>query len=78
MTLQNVNEVNREALSPWAASSVCDSTKHNGLITICIGLTPLYRICPRLEVGRRTGAMSGEVFYGRTDGRTADGGEKET
>ena len=35
MTLQNVNEVNREALSPKAASSVCDSTKHNGLITLC-------------------------------------------
>ena len=30
------------------------------------------------DVGRRTGAMSREVFYGRTDGRTADGGQKET
>ena len=36
MTLQNVNEVNREALSPQAASSVCDSTKHNGLVTTVI------------------------------------------
>ena len=35
VTLQNVNEVNREALSPWAASSVYDSTQHNGLVTIC-------------------------------------------
>ena len=34
VTLQNVNEVNREALSPWAASSVYDSTKHNDLVTM--------------------------------------------
>ena len=33
VTLQNGNEVNREVLSPKAASSVCDSTKHNGLVT---------------------------------------------
>ena len=33
-----------------------------------IGLTPLY--WPQVE--RRTGAMSREVFYGRTDRRTAD------
>ena len=33
VTLHNVNEVNREALSPYAASSVCDSTKHNGCVT---------------------------------------------
>ena len=32
--------------------------------------TPLYRIGPRSEVGCQTGAMSGEVFYGQTDGRT--------
>ena len=25
----------------------------------------------------RTGAKSGEVFFGRTDGRTVDGGQKE-
>ena len=25
----------------------------------------------------RTGAKSGEVFFGRTEGRTADGGQKE-
>ena len=31
----------------------------------------------RSDVGRRTKAMSGEVFFGRTEGRTADGGEKE-
>ena len=31
-----------------------------------MGLTPLYKIGPRSEVGRGTGAMSGEVFYGRT------------
>ena len=30
-TLQNVSEVNRAPLA--AASSVCDSTKHNGLVT---------------------------------------------
>ena len=40
MTLQNVNEVNREALSPLAASSVYDSTKHNGLVTV--ELSPEY------------------------------------
>ena len=40
--------------------------------TICIGLTPLYRIGPGSEVGRLTGAMPGKVFYGRTDGQTAD------
>ena len=43
----------------------------------CIGLTPLYRIGPRSDVGGQTGAKSGEVFYGRTEGRTADGGQKE-
>ena len=32
-TLQNVNEVNREHSRLAAASSVCDSTKHNGLVT---------------------------------------------
>ena len=35
MTLQNVSEVNRELSRLAAASSVCDSTKHNGLVTIC-------------------------------------------
>ena len=40
VTLQNVNEVNREALSPLAASSVYDSTKHNGLVTV--ELSPEY------------------------------------
>ena len=33
VTLQNGNEVNREMLPPQTASSVCDSTKHNGLVT---------------------------------------------
>ena len=32
-TLQNVSEVNRERSRLAAASSVCDSTKHNGLVT---------------------------------------------
>ena len=32
-TLQNVSEVNREPSRLAAASSVCDSTKHNGLVT---------------------------------------------
>ena len=36
------------------------------------GLAPLYSIGPRSDVRRWTGAMSGKVFYGRTDGRTAD------
>ena len=36
VTLQNGNEVNRETLPPQAASSVCDSTKQNGLVTISI------------------------------------------
>ena len=36
VTLQNRNEVNRETLPPQAASSVCDSTKHNGLITAIV------------------------------------------
>ena len=31
--LQNVNEVNRECSHLAAASSVCDSTYHNGLLT---------------------------------------------
>ena len=39
---------------------------------MCKGLAPLYRIGPRSDGGRRTGAMSGEVFFGRTDGRTVD------
>ena len=34
-TLQNVSEVNRERFRLAAASSICDSTKHNGLATIC-------------------------------------------
>ena len=38
VTLQNGNEVNREMLPPQAASSVCVSTKHNGLITIALVL----------------------------------------
>ena len=32
-TLQNVSEVNRECSHLAAASRVCDSTKHNGLVT---------------------------------------------
>ena len=32
-TLQNVSEVNRERSRLAAASSVCDSAKHNGLVT---------------------------------------------
>ena len=39
-----------------------------------IGLTPLYWH----QGGRQTGTMSGKAFYGRTDGRTADGRQKET
>ena len=31
-TLQNVSEVNRERSRLAAASGVCDSTKHNGLV----------------------------------------------
>ena len=34
--LQNVSEVNRECSRLAAESSVCDSTKHNGLVTICL------------------------------------------
>ena len=33
-TLQNVSEVNRERSRLAAATSVCDSTKHNGLVTV--------------------------------------------
>ena len=32
-TLQNVSDVNRECSRLAAASSVCDVTKHNGLVT---------------------------------------------
>ena len=32
-TLQNVSEVNKERSRLAAASSVCDSTKHNSLVT---------------------------------------------
>ena len=32
-TLQNVSEVNRERSRLAAASSVCEPTKHNGLVT---------------------------------------------
>ena len=35
VTLQNVNEVNRERSRLAAMSSVYDSTKHKGLITKC-------------------------------------------
>ena len=35
-TLQNVSEVNREHSHLGAASSVCDSTKHNGLVTLIL------------------------------------------
>ena len=33
ITLQNVSDVNRERSPLAAASSVCDSTEHNGLVT---------------------------------------------
>ena len=36
ITLQNVSEVNRERSRLAVASSVCDSTKHNGLVTSVI------------------------------------------
>ena len=36
---QNVCEVNREHSSLSAASSVCDSTKHNGLLTLLIPIS---------------------------------------
>ena len=39
-TLQNVSEVNRERSRLVAASSVCDSTKHNGLVT-CASVAPI-------------------------------------
>ena len=32
-TLQNVSDVNRERSRLAAVSRVCDSTKHNGLVT---------------------------------------------
>ena len=40
---QNVCEVNRERSCLSAASSVCDSTKHNGLVTpdSCAGQRPV-------------------------------------
>ena len=37
ITSQNVSEVNRERSHLAAASSVCDSTEHNGLVTLCYG-----------------------------------------
>ena len=40
----------------------------SGIINICIGLAP----GRTSDVGRRTGAMSGKVFYGWTDGGTAE------
>ena len=56
VTLQNGNEVNRETLPPQAASSVCDSTKHNGLVTVCLApsgkdtstilIQTLFNLCP--------------------------------
>ena len=33
ITSQNVSDVNRERSRLATASSVCDSTKHNGLVT---------------------------------------------
>ena len=36
VTLLNVSEVNRERSRLAVASSVCDSTKHNGLVTVTI------------------------------------------
>ena len=33
-TLQNVREVNRERFRIAAVSSVCESTKHKGLVTV--------------------------------------------
>ena len=33
ITVQNVSEVNRKRSRLAAVSSVCDSTKHNGLVT---------------------------------------------
>ena len=38
ITLQNASEVNRERFRLTAASSVYDSTKHNGLITVSFEL----------------------------------------
>ena len=37
-----------------------------------VEVAPLYRIDPRSDVGGQTEAKSGEVFYGRTEERTAD------
>ena len=42
----------------------------------------MYRIGPRSDVGGGTGAKSGEVFFGRTDGdylggRRSDGGRSD-
>ena len=41
VTLQNVSNVNRECSRLAAAFSVCDSTKHNGLVTYFIIKCPL-------------------------------------
>ena len=46
-TLQNVCEVNRERSRLAAASSVCNSTKHNGLVTPYIH--PTYFFCKLFE-----------------------------
>ena len=35
-TSLSVNDVNRECSRPAAASSVCDSTKHNGFVTFIL------------------------------------------
>ena len=43
-TLQNVSEVNRERSCLAGASSVCDSTKHNGIITQAYGVKYLLSI----------------------------------
>ena len=45
-TLQNVSNVNRERSRLAAASSICDLTKHNGLVTI-----PMYHLA--MHAGQR-------------------------
>ena len=47
-------------------------------VKMCIGLAPLYRIGPRSDGGGRTGrGKVRRIFFGRTEGQTADGGQKE-
>ena len=63
-TLQNVSEVNSERSRLAVASSACDSSKHNGLVTKVFGRLPLNHVALAFEHQTLNCRNSGRLVFG--------------